>query len=343
MDHARDQMVASTVVQPNTHLRTSHGLLSEQMNVERPIVVTGAAGLVGQNLLLMLAERGYRRLIALDKHAGNLKLLSKLVPIATVETADLSTAGSWERHLDPDTLVVVLHSQITSTAPEQFVRNNITATSCLLEAVRRRGSRFLVHVSSSVVVSIADDDYTRTKRGQEDLVRASPMPHCVLRPTLMFGWFDPKHFGWLSRFMERAPLFPIPGDGAYVRQPLYIRDFCRALIWCIENEPRGRVYDIVGAERIQYVEIIRHIKLVKGLRTPIVHIPYGLFDFLLRLYARFNATPPFTSDQLKALAAGDEFTGVDTEREFGFRQTRFADAIRETFCDTRYSKVVVER
>jgi len=35
----------------------------------------------------------------------------------------------------------------------------------------------------------------------------------VLRPTLMFGWFDRKHVGWLKRFMERMPVFPIPGDG----------------------------------------------------------------------------------------------------------------------------------
>lgn len=44
----------------------------QQMSPEQRIVVTGAAGLVGLNLLRVLAERGYRRLAALDKHAGNL-------------------------------------------------------------------------------------------------------------------------------------------------------------------------------------------------------------------------------------------------------------------------------
>jgi len=198
-------------------------------------------------------------------------------------------------------------------------------------------------VSSSVVISVADDDYTRTKRDQEELVRRSGLPHCVLRPTLMFGWFDPKHLGWLSRFMAWTPVFPIPGDGRYMRQPLYIRDFCRALVWAAEHRPDGQTWDVVGAHRIDYVDIIRLIKKVKGLRTLIVHIPFGFFRFLLRTYSLFSRKPPFTADQLEALAAGDDFKGVDTMATFGFEQTPFEDAIRESYCDPRYSKVLVRR
>jgi uncharacterized protein YbjT (DUF2867 family) len=194
-----------------------------------------------------------------------------------------------------------------------------------------------------VVNSIADDDYTRTKRGQEALVRASGIPGCVLRPTLMFGWFDPKHLGWLARFMEKTPVFPIPGHGRYMRQPLYIRDFCRALAWAIEHRPAGAVYDVVGAQRIDYVDMIRLIKKVKGLRTWIVPIPFALFRGLLKTYALFSRQPPFTADQLEALAAGDDFQGVETEAAFGFRQTPFEAAIRESYCHPRYSRVLVER
>jgi nucleoside-diphosphate-sugar epimerase len=312
-------------------------------DTQRRVIVTGAAGLVGQNLVLMLHERGYRDLVAIDKHAGNLEVLKTLVPAARTVCADLAEPGEWETLFDADTTVVVLHAQITGKFPGEFVRNNNIATERLLAAMTARGARFVVHVSSSVVNSIADDDYTRTKKSQEALVARSGLPHCVLRPTLMFGWFDPKHLGWLARFMEKTPVFPIPGDGRYMRQPLYIRDFCRALVWAVENEPRGEAYDVVGAHRIDYVDIIRLIKRVKGLRTAIVHIPVPLFAGLLRLYSVFSAKPPFTADQLKALSAGDDFSGVDTERAFGFRQTPFEEAVRESYCDPRYSHVLVHR
>ena len=307
------------------------------------IIITGAAGLVGQNLVLMLQELGYKDIVAIDKHAGNLEVLRTLVPDARTVVADLAEPGDWERLFDADAVVVVLHAQITGKRPDAFERNNIAATERLLAAVRAGGARFLVHVSSSVVNSVAGDDYTRTKRGQEALIRASGIPCCILRPTLMFGWFDPKHLGWLARFMEKTPVFPIPGHGRYMRQPLYIRDFCRALAWAIEHRPAGAVYDVVGAQRIDYVDMIRLIKKVKGLRTWIVPIPFALFRGLLKVYALFSRQPPFTADQLEALAAGDDFRGVETEAAFGFRQTPFEAAIRESYCHPRYSRVLVER
>jgi nucleoside-diphosphate-sugar epimerase len=307
------------------------------------IIVTGAAGLVGQNLVLMLRELGCKDIVAIDKHAGNLGVLRTLVPEAKTVVADLAEPGDWERLFGPDAVVVVLHAQITGKHPEAFERNNIAATERLLAAVRAGGARFLVHVSSSVVNSVACDDYTRTKRGQEALIRASGIPCCILRPTLMFGWFDPKHLGWLARFMEKTPVFPIPGHGRFMRQPLYIRDFCRALAWAIEHRPAGAVYDVVGAQRIDYVDMIRLIKKVKGLRTWIVPIPFALFRGLLKVYALFSRQPPFTADQLEALAAGDDFQGVQTEAAFGFRQTPFEAAIRESYCHPRYSRVLVER
>jgi uncharacterized protein YbjT (DUF2867 family) len=202
-----------------------------------------------------------------------------------------------------------------------------------------------VLVSSSVVNSAANDDYTRTKREQERLFRASGLAGCVLRPTLMFGWFDPKHFGWLARFMERMPLFPVPGHGRYMRQPLYERDFCRVIQCCLTERPSGpqALFDLVGHERIDYIDIIRAIRSAKGLRTPIVKLPVPLFRALLRAYARFSAQPPFTADQLDALMAGDDFRGVDLRQRFGITPTPFVQAISETFGDARYASLVVER
>jgi nucleoside-diphosphate-sugar epimerase len=307
------------------------------------LVLTGAAGLVGQNLVVELKAQGYDNIVAIDKHAYNLGILRRLHPDVTVIEHDLAEDGAWTEAFEGAACVVQLHAQITGKFSELFVRNNIDATKRVLEAVKKHSVPYLVHISSSVVNSVANDDYTNTKKVQEKLVVESSVVHCVLRPTLMFGWFDPKHLGWLSRFMEKTPVFPIPGDGRYMRQPLYERDFCRCIVSCIERQPQGDTYDIVGDTRIDYVDIIRTIKKAKGLHTPIVHIPYGFFRFLLRTYALFSGKPPFTADQLKALTAGDEFHGVETAATFGVQQTPFAEAIKESYCDPKYSKIVLKR
>jgi nucleoside-diphosphate-sugar epimerase len=318
-------------------------LSSQPITPSSKIVITGAAGLVGQNLLLLLAERGFHHVVGLDRHAGNIAIARQLNPGVELICADLAEPGDWQDVFAGADAVVQLHAQITGLFEDDFRRNNETATHHVLDACQRHGVPYLLHSSSSVVNSVAEDAYTRTKKAQEALVMASGLNVCVLRPTLMFGWFDPKHFGWLSRFMERVPVFPIPGDGRYLRQPLYNRDFCRVILACLERGIAGQAYDIVGAEEIDYIDIIRTIRTVKALRTLILPIPYRLFEALLRFYALFSRRPPFTASQLTALTAGDYFTGVDIHDLFAVTPTPFKEAIQDTFCHPVYSRIVVGR
>lgn len=315
---------------------------ANQEAVSRRIVLPGGAGLVGQNLVARLKARGYTDLTVLDKHRRNLDVLRKLHPDVRAEYADLAEPGDWERHFEGADAVVMLQAQIGGLQVEEFTRNNVESTRLVLEAITRRKVPYLVHISSSVLESVANDFYTNTKREQEELVRAAEVPHVVLRPTLMFGWFDRKHLGWLSRFMQRVPVFPIPGHGRYMRQPLYVGDFCDIIISCIESGQTTGVFNISGHEKIDYIDMIRAIKSAVGARTLIVRIPYRLFYALLWLWARFDRTPPFTTQQLEALVARDEFEVIDWPGIFGVRYTPFKDAVYETFNDPRYSRVKLE-
>lgn len=306
------------------------------------IVLPGGAGLVGQNLVAHLKRHGYNNLVVLDKHQKNLDILRQFHPDITVEYADLAESGTWERHFADADVVVMLQAQIGDLNIEPFIRNNITSTDSILALIKRHAIPYTVHISSSVVKSVANDHYTNTKREQEQHVLASGINSVVLRPTLMFGWFDRKHLGWLSRFMRKVPIFPIPGNGKYMRQPLYAGDFCAIIVSCIEKRISQQVFNITGLERIDYIDIIRQIKLVTGAKTCLLGIPYTLFYGLLKVWALFDKNPPFTADQLQALVAHDEFEVIDWPTIFQVEATPFNKALEETFNDPVYGKVVLE-
>lgn len=313
-----------------------------KITVGDKIILPGGAGLVGQNLVTRLRERGYTNIVVLDKHRNNLAILRNLHPGITAEYADLAEPGPWQQHFEGADVVVMLQAQIGGTRFADFQRNNIDSTRLVLEAVRSNAVGQLVHISSSVVESVADDFYTDTKKQQEQLVLTSGIPCAVLRPTLMFGWFDRKHLGWLSRFMARVPVFPIPGHGRYMRQPLYVGDFCNIIISCIENRIQQGIYNISGHEKVDYIDIIREIRAVTRSRALILHLPYRLFYALLWTWGLFDRNPPFTTQQLAALTARDEFEVIDWPGIFGVRATPFRDAVAETFNHPRFSKVVLE-
>jgi len=308
--------------------------------MKNKIILPGGAGLVGFNLLTQLKKRGYFDITVIDKHHDNVKILKSTFPEITVIEADLAERGDWEHAFDGAETVVMLQAQIGAKNIEPFIRNNVTSTKNILNVMNAcEKTPYLVHISSSVLESVADDFYTNTKKEQEEIVLASGLKSVVLRPTLMFGWFDRKHLGWLSRFMQKTPIFPIPGHGRYLRQPLYVKDFCEIIIACIEKKVVGEVYNISGQEKIDYIDIIREIKTAVKAKTIILSIPYWLFFVLIKIWSVFDSDPPFTTNQLEALVLPDVFETIDWPRLFDVKSTSFSQAIDETFNDATYSTI----
>jgi nucleoside-diphosphate-sugar epimerase len=205
----------------------------------------------------------------------------------------------------------MLQAEIGNTDPSQFERNNVRSTEVVLEQLKHTGIPHWVHASSSAVNSVATDLYTQTKRSQEQLVLEQWPNAVVLKPTLMFGWFDRKHLGWLARFTQKLPLFGIPGSGRFIRQPLYVGDFCLLIQRCLENNSLHGTYAITGLEKVSHLNLMRQLRCAVGARTWIIHLPILLIGFLLKLWALISRQPALTRSQRKPLTAGDVFEVID--------------------------------
>jgi len=311
--------------------------------MNKKIILPGGAGLVGQNLLVQLKEKGYTNITVIDKHHENIKILKQTFPDVEVIEADLAEKGDWEYVFNDADVVVMLQAQIGAKQEKPFIRNNVISTKNILNVIGEcKNTPYLVHISSSVLESVADDFYTNSKKEQEEIVLASGVENVVLRPTLMFGWFDRKHLGWLSRFMQKIPIFPIPGHGRYLRQPLYVKDFCNIIIACIEKRVVGEVYNISGLDKVDYIDIIREIKQAVKAKTLVLSIPYWMFFALIKIWSVFDSDPPFTTNQLEALVLPDVFETIDWPTIFDVSSTPFSQAIDETFNDKIYSHIKLD-
>ena len=150
------------------------------------IILLGGAGLVGQNLVVQLKDEGFSNLVVVDKHPANARILRKLHPELPVVEADMSMAGEWQQHLAGARAVVMLQAQIGGEEEAAFTRNNIDSTTLALEACKRHGVPYIVHISSSVVNSKAVDWYTESKKAQEKVVAESSLTQVVLRPRCTY-------------------------------------------------------------------------------------------------------------------------------------------------------------
>lgn len=241
------------------------------------VLVTGAAGFIGSNLVhLLAAERPSWRITALDllTYAGNLKNLASVLDSERVSFArvDISDEAAVTALFEKERFDLVFHLAAESHVDRsimsslEFVRTNVLGTQVLLDAaLKTKVSRF-VHISTDEVYGSLGptgaflettpldptSPYAASKAASDLMVLAFCKTHkmnaSVTRCTNNFG---PYHFPekliplFITNAMEDKKV-PLYGDGMNVRSWLYVTDHCEALLRVAEAGRAGEVYNIGG-------------------------------------------------------------------------------------------------
>ena len=140
---------------------------------------------------------------------------------------------------------------------------------------------------------------------------------------------------YLSTFFDISPIFPMPGSGNYMRQPLFVEDFCNIIINCIDMKKDNKIYNITGKEKLLLINLLKKIAKEKKKKILFIKIPLPIFHMMIKVYGLFNRKTKIVPDQLTALTAGDVFPVIAWERKFNVISTKFDDGIRKTI-NSRY-------
>ena len=310
----------------------------------KKVFLPGGAGLVGINLIASIKSTNPEwEIIVVDKKKEAIKVAKSLFPDVYFICEDLTITDNqkWPLEIKECNICIMLQAEIGTTDHKLFEINNVISTKVILKELKKNYIDRIIHVSSSVVYSKSFDLYTKSKIKQEQMI-LKEYPNCVvLRPTLMFGWFDRKHLGWLANFMLKSPFFPIPGKGDFIRQPLYVGDFCGIIKSCIKDKSIQGIYSITGLEKIKYIDLMRILRKTKAAKTIFVFLPFTIFNFLLNIWAIISRKPAFTTSQLNSLIAGDEFEVIDWPNIFNINPTKLNNALETTYKDPKYSKIQI--
>jgi UDP-glucuronate 4-epimerase len=277
------------------------------------ILVTGAAGFIGSHLAERLADRGHsvRGLDCFtDYYSVALKELNaRQIQEKGVEFLRLDLA---EDDLTPAVRDVdaVYHAAaqpgISATTPfETYLRNNVTATYRLLEAVRAVPSfRGLINISTSSVygADASGDETTEpkptsyygvTKLAAEQLAlaytRDRGLPTCSLRLFSVYGPRErpDKLYSKLIRCILEDEPFPLyEGSEHHLRSYTYISDALDGLVAALRNLDAcvGEIFNIGTDVTHTTEEAIETVQRVIGKK------------------ANIETAPPRPGDQLKTHA-----------------------------------------
>ncbi len=177
-----------------------------------------------------------------------------------------------------------------------FEEVNVQGVRNLLEACRSRQVR-VVHMGALGTREDSPSEYSRSKAVGEMAVKESEVPHSILKPSLILGpggEFTDR-FGALVRRHRRVPVL---GKGKSLLQPIYVGDVVKATLAALEEEASGRVWELVGPERIDWNVLVARVARVLGLRRAVRHVPVPLARLAAWTASLLPGEPSLTRDEL---------------------------------------------
>lgn len=265
------------------------------------ILVTGATGFVGAEILSRASARGWR-VRGFSRRPERAVELGRL-PHVELFRGDVGDPDDLDEALEGVKAVIHLVGIIVATRDQSFERAHVVGTKMLLEATARAGVRRYVHMSAlGVEGGRGLSEYYRTKWVAEEAVRASDIETTVFRPSIIFGPGD-DFVNQLARVIRLSPVVPLPGGGTTRFQPIWVGDVAECFLQaaCMGSTPE-RIYEVGGPQIVSLREIVIQLADAMGRRRKTVAVPIGPLRVGAAIAERVLPRSPLTRDQLAMLA-----------------------------------------
>lgn len=231
------------------------------------ILLTGATGYVGGRLRRLLEERG-QALRCLSRRTEGLS--SRVAPTTELVTGDV---------LKPETLGPALEGVRTAYylihsmgSDHDFEERDRTAARNFATEAEKAGVRRIIYLGG---LAHGDDlsPHLRSRHEVGEVLRDSRVAVLELRASIVLG-SGSLSFEMIRALVERLPIMITPRWVDVKAQPIAIDDLLAYLVAALDVALEGsRVFEIGGADRVSYGELMHEYARQRRLRRVMIRVP----------------------------------------------------------------------
>ena len=233
----------------------------------RRVLLTGATGYVGGRLLRHLEGLG-RQLRCLARRPE--ELVGRVGPGTEVVAGDVLNPSTLDQALEGvDTAYYLVHAM---GSERDFEARDRQGARHFAAAARRAGVRRIVYLGG--LAHGADlSPHLRSRIEVGHLLRESGVEVIELRASIVLG-SGSLSFEMIRALVERLPVMITPRWVEVQAQPIAIEDLVAYLTEALDLDSEGsRVFEIGGAERVSYGDLMREYARQRGLRRRMLRVP----------------------------------------------------------------------
>jgi uncharacterized protein YbjT (DUF2867 family) len=187
-----------------------------------------------------------------------------------------------------------------------------------------------VFVSTTAIFTRLDAGSKSVRQAAEDTIRASALRWTIVRPTMIYGTPGDRNMARLLVALRRWPVFPLPGGGRRLQQPVHVDDVAAAVVSAVEADVAvGKAYDVAGPEALSLRALVEQAAAAAGTSPRLIPVPLTPLVAGARLYELVAKRPRLRAEQLERLAEDKAFDIGPARADLAYDPRPFEQGIKE--------------
>jgi uncharacterized protein YbjT (DUF2867 family)/uncharacterized membrane protein YphA (DoxX/SURF4 family) len=291
------------------------------------ILLTGAGGFIGQQLLRELLAQGHQLTVCSSRQLALLERYPSL-EYCPVDYAQAQSVTDWLPYVQNMDAVINAVGIIDEDQAGQFTELHTTVPIALFKACEQAQCKRVIQISALGADPNANTQYFISKEKADAALQMLDLQWFVIRPSLVYGAAG-QSFSMLKA-LAALPLIPLLGDGSQQLQPVHIDDLVKAVALCLDEKTEPcQVINAVGAEPLSYAKMLAILRRCQGMsQARYLSISPMIWRCLTPL-GGWLKEPALNADALSMLESGNTADPKPLTRHLGHQPQTFTALLQD--------------